>query len=218
MDSFNPFQDDRIKDLVLSKEKGDLNSVISNKPSLPQTAQNLLLDASAIAKNEREEKALEVRKAINDVFSSYNEQYGLDLEIDLNSMSKTLVNIADEKNRKILENYLSLYYKGIKPILVLHLLSRLTLAIDYITAPERLFNSDLSTADIFIVIEKLMSYIQDLQEMKKEIEVNGDTLELRRIAEESAGEGESEFDNPESRTVIDDFIKLFQTEHKSATS
>lgn len=228
MDSFNPFQSDEIKNLILEKEgkkapdnyeivngedNSDLKSIISGKPIIPQKAKNLILDASALAKNEREEKAIEVRRAINDVFTSYNEQYGLDLEIDLNSMSNTLVNIADEKNRKVLENYLSLYYKGIKPILILHLLSRLTLAIDYITAPERLFNSDLSTADIFIVIEKLMSYIQDLQAMKKEIEVNGDSMELRKIAEESK-DTNSEFDDPESRAVIDDFMKLFQAEHK----
>lgn len=228
MESFNPFANDEIKDLILSKEgkkgkadqdqyeilgadTGDIKSIIAGQPLIPKTASNLILDASAIAKNEKEQKALEIRQSINDVMTSYNEKYGLNLEIDLNNLSRTLVNVADDKNRRVLELFLSKYFKSMRAILCLHLMSRLTLAIDYITAPERLFSGDLSTADIFIVVEKLISYIDQLQELKKTMEISGEDVELKKIAEESLAD--NNLDTEESREVIDEFMKLFRSEH-----
>jgi hypothetical protein len=45
--------------------------------------------------------------SLNQVMTKYNKEYGLDLNIDFSSMSRTLVAISDPKDRRTLELYLS---------------------------------------------------------------------------------------------------------------
>ena len=68
----------------------------------------------------------------------------------------------------------------------------------------------LTTQDIFIAVSKIMEYIDFLEEMRKSIVIPGSSLELKKIAEES---NNAELDNPESRKIIDDFMKLFRQEN-----
>ena len=225
----NPFNDPEFKKQILGKEgkTGDdsadyeilqdedvsnsLKNIISNKPTLPKSAKNIILDASAIASNQKEEKALELTQKLNEVFTRYNKEYNTDLHVDFSSLSNTLVNVADPKSRHILELFVSEVFKSIKPILILNMIQKLCLAIDYILDPKRLFDSSqMTTQDIFIAVSKIMEYIDFLEEMRKTVEIPGSELELRKIAEES---GNEEMNSPESKVVIDEFMKLFQREN-----
>ena len=80
MEAINPFSDPEFKKKLLEKEgfssdsdyelledHQDLKSIISDAPILPKTAKNLILDASAIAKNEKEQKAKEMSLALNNI-------------------------------------------------------------------------------------------------------------------------------------------------------
>ena len=90
MQSVNPFNDPEFKKQILGKEgkTGDdygdyevlqdedvsknLKNIISNKPTLPKSAKNIILDASAIASNQKEERALQLTQKLNEVFTEYN--------------------------------------------------------------------------------------------------------------------------------------------------
>ena len=225
LDSLNPFSDPMFKKQLLEKEGklnqnpdnyevlepeevADLKSIITSAPKLPKQAKNLILDASALAKNEKDQKAKEISLALNKVFSQYNSEYGLNLEVSFDSLSQTLVDVADEKKRRILQLYLSQTFDAIRPILIMHLIQRLTLAIDYITTPEKLFNSaELTTADIFLVIEKLMQYIDQLNQMKNDIEIEGADAELRKIAADMRADSRNSDENKE---MIENFMSLFR--------
>ena len=225
----NPFNDPEFKKQILGKEgkTGDdsadyeilqdedvsnsLKNIISNKPTLPKSAKNIILDASAIASNQKEERALELTQKLNEVFTRYNKEYNTDLHVDFSSLSNTLVNVADPKSRHILELFVSEVFKSIKPILTFNMIQKLCLAIDYILDPKRLFDSSqMTTQDIFIAVSKIMEYIDFLEEMRKTVEIPGSELELKKIAEES---GNEEMNSPESKAVIDEFMKLFQREN-----
>ena len=223
MEAINPFSDPEFKKKLLEKEgfssdsdyelledHQDLKSIISDAPILPKTAKNLILDASAIAKNEKEQKAKEMSLALNNIFSRYNKEYGTDLQINFDSLSNTLINVSDPKSRHVLELYVSEVFKSFRPILILHLMQKLTLAIDYVLDPQRLFGQDMTTQDIFIVVEKLLQYIDQLDSLRSDVEIKGSDLELKKLAEENTG---VDFQSEEAQQAISDFWKLFNNDN-----
>lgn len=223
MEAINPFSDPEFKKKLLEKEgfssdsdyelledHQDLKSIISDAPILPKTAKNLILDASAIAKNEKEQKAKEMSLALNNIFSKYNKEYGTDLQINFDSLSNTLINVSDPKSRHVLELYVSEVFKSFRPILILHLMQKLTLAIDYVLDPQRLFGQDMTTQDIFIVVEKLLQYIDQLDSLRSDVEIKGSDLELKKLAEENTG---VDFQSEEAQQAISDFWKLFNNDN-----
>ena len=134
----------------------------------------------------------------------------MDLSIDFGSLSNTLVNVSDPQKRRVLELYVSEVMKSIRPILILHLIQRLSLAIDYVTQPERMFGQDISTADVFIIVEKLISYIQELEEIKNSVVISGSELELKKLAEEHQ---DADLTSEDSKKAVDDFMKLLRNEN-----
>lgn len=227
INSVNPFTDPEFKKQILAKEgktggddgdyeiiqpdndvSSDLKTIISSAPKIPKQAKNIILDASAIASSQKEQKALELTQKLNEVFTRYNREYSIDLHVDFSSLSNTLVNVSDPKSRHILELYVSEVFQSIRPILILNMISKLCLAIDYILDPTRLFDtSQMTLQDSFIAVEKIMQFIQQLEDMKDQIIVKGSDLELKKIAAESEND---ELKSPESQKVISDFMKLFQ--------
>lgn len=190
--------------------KQDLKSLISGAPKLPRSAKNIILDASAIAKNEKEQKVKEMELALNQVLTSYNKEYGLSLNLNLSDLSKSLIDVSDPKRRRILELYVSELYSSVRPLLYLHLIQKLYVAMDYILDPERLLGSqDLTTADMFLVVEKLMSYIEQISQLQNEVTIKGADLELKKIADENK---DIDFNSSESKETIDNFMKLFNRE------
>ena len=242
-DSVNPFDDPIFKKAVLSKEMGDdrdyelmmnednidkvsdvdiipasdnstsISDLLNSVPKIPKAAKNVIVDASAVAKNQKEEKEQEMMTALSNVFTKYNKEYGTSLQIDFNNLSKTLINVADPEKRHTLELYVSEIFKSIKPVLLLHLISRLSLAMDYVLKPERMFDqSQLSIPDLFLVIEKLQEYIMNLNEIIKTSTIDDSDQILKKLAENKEN---SVMDNPESKQTIQDFMSLFKAESLS---
>lgn len=226
MDIINPFQDDEIKNIILEREgkkdpddyelldnnNSDLKSIISGKPIIPnKAAKNLFMDASALAKSEKSQKAGEITQALNSVFTKYNETYGLDLSLDFNNLANTLVSVSDEKNQAILQNYLSLTFRSFKSVMVLHLLNRVVLAIDYITDPSRMLSQEFTPQDQVVLTERLIGMIAQIDELKKDIVIEGDIQTLKKLSEDE-DTGASNIDDLETREVVEGFMKLFSNE------
>ena len=229
MNAVNPFSDPEFKKQLLEKEgkaansddyeilqpeedlSGEFKNIISSAPKIPHSKdiKNIIMDASAISANQKEQKALELTQKLNQVFTGYNKEYGLDLHVDFSSLSNTLVNVADPKSRHILELYVSEIFKSIRPILILNMISKLCLCIDYILDPKTLFGGEFTLQDSFIAVEKIMDFISRLEEMKSDIQVSGSDLELKKIAEET---GNQELASPEAQKTVQEFLKLFQRE------
>ena len=198
-------------DVIEELEPEELKTIIQGAPVIPKAAKNMILDASAMSKGVQERKVKEMESSLNQVLSNYNKEFGLDLHLNLADLSKSLVLVSDDKNRRILELYLSKIYKSIKPILYLHLIQKLSLTIDYVLDPQRLFgNEGLSSADYFIVVEKLIQYIDQLSQLRGEIEISGDSLELKKIAEEDTG---VDLSDAENQRTVEEFMQLFRKEN-----
>ena len=227
MNTINPFSDDSFKKQLLEEqglseggndyeilppednEKVVFGNIISAAPKIPSGVKNVILDASALAKSDKEQKAQELNLALNDVFTRYNKEYGTNLQIDFSSLSRTLVNVSDPKSRRTLELYLSEVFQSVRPVLILTMISKLSLAIDYILDPERMFGGELQLTDIWVSVEKILQFVQQLEDMKDQILIERADLELKKL-----GDGESLSGNElENNEVVQDFMKLFKRDN-----
>ncbi len=216
--SVNPFDDPSFKKEIMASEgvvsvvdeEDELKSIISSAPKIPTSAKNMILDATALAKNNKEQKAQEMTRALSQVFTDYNKEYGLDLEVDFSNLSKTLVNCADPNTRRTLELYTSELFKSIKPLLLIHLINKLSIAVDYVLQPEIMMSEQFSAADVFLMVEKLMQFIQNLDDILKQASIPDSDKLLQKLAEEHHDQG---LDSPESKEAIDSFMKLFKNDN-----
>ena len=222
--STDPFNDPEIKRQVLESEgievveedpmaveesvALDIRDMLNSAPSLPKSAKNIILDASAISKNEKDAKALQINASINEIISRYNKEYGTDINLDLGNLSNAIVAVSDPNVRRTLELYVSEVFKSVKPILLLHLLNRLVLCLDYVLDPKRLLDSNsFSPADSFLIIEKLQGYVLNLQDIIDQTAIKDSDAVLKKMADER---NDSSLNTPESKAAVDEFMKLFK--------
>ncbi len=228
MNIINPFSDDSFKKQLLDEqglsEGGDdyeilppddsekivFGNIISAAPKIPSGVKNVIHDASSLAKSDKEKKAQDLNLALNDIFTKYNKDYGTNLQIDFNSLSRTLVNVSDPTSRRTLELYLSEVFQSIRPVLLLHMISKLSLAIDYILDPERMFGGELQLTDVWVSVEKILQYIQQLEDMKDQILIKGSGLELSKLGNSDNSMSAGEMENNE---IVQDFMKLFKKDN-----
>ncbi|MBP3732541.1 MAG: hypothetical protein J6I84_04770 [Bacilli bacterium] len=216
--SSDPFNDPEFKKQILAGEgvdqldddnvEDEIKGMLTNAPVLPSSAKNIILDSSAIVKSEKDKKAAEFNLALNSIITRYNEEYGTDINIDFGNISNTLVAVSDPEKRKVLELYVSEVFKSIKPILLLHLLNRLVLCLDYILDPKRMLSgNELSLPDMFLAVEKLQGYILNLQEIIETSTIKDSDAILEKIASDK---DDSTINSPESKKVVDEFMQLFK--------
>lgn len=218
--STNPFDNDEIKKQILGNSDEveilddgsdtlDLRNVISSAPTLPKSAKNVIMDASALARNEKEKSAQEMNLALSEIFTKYNQEYGLDLNLNLGSLSETLINVSSPEKRKVLELYVSEVFKSVKPILLLHMLQRLVILMDYVLKPENLMNTNqLSLPDMFMIVEKIQQWIVSLTDIiDSEAVVSDSEQVLKKLAEEQQNE---DLSSEESKKAVEEFMNLFK--------
>lgn len=187
-----------------------MGNIIANTPKIPKQVKNIIQDASILSRADKEAKANELNSALNNVMTRYNQEYGLDLSIDFSNMSKTLVAVSDPKSRRTLELYLSEVFQSVRPILILQMISKLSLIVDYVMDPQRLFgDNSMSISDLWICIEKILQYTQALEDMKDEILIKGADLELKKLGEKSSSISSENLDSQ----AVRDFMNLFEKEH-----
>lgn len=230
MQTINPFSDPEFKKSILqgegigvepeiveyeilgeeneSQDTNGFDNIISSAPKIPSQVKNIILDASQIAKNEKEAKAIELNRNLNTVLTKYNKEYGLSLNIDLNSLSNTLVNVADPQSRRTLELYLSEIFQSIRPVLILQMISKLSMTIEYLLDPSRLLDeNNLNIPDLFVVCEKLLDYIGKLEELRDEVVIKGSDLELQKMRDETGGERDM---TEEEKKNVESFLNMFK--------
>lgn len=223
--SVNPFDNEEIKQQILKKEgrieieeaevlenedtsPESLKSMITAAPTLPKSAKNIIMDANAMSIAEKNEKSEEITQAIEQVFTKYNEEYGLDLSLNIRNLSQAVIDVGDPKKRQILELYLSETFKSIKPILLLTLIQKLMILIDYTMRPEFLLNpNQFTSSDSILLVEKLISLSKDLSDMLDEVTVQDSDKLLKKISEE---QGDSDMESEESKNMVRNFMDMFK--------
>ena len=94
--------------------------------------------------------------------------------------------------------------------ILLHVLNRLVICLNYVTDPKRFLdigNSGLTLPDLFLVLEKLMGYINSIDEITKSISIDSSDAILQKLADEK---NDSSINSPESKEAVENFMKLFK--------
>lgn len=223
--SVNPFDNEDIKNQILQKEgrveieeaeiieddPNSLKGLITSAPQLPKSAKNIIMDANAISLAEKNKKNDELIQSIENVFTKYNEEYGLNLSLDIRNLSQALVDVGDPKKREILELYLSETFKSIKPILLLNLIQKLMVLIDYTMRPEFLLDSNqFTSSDSILLIEKLICFVNDLSDMMDNVTIKDSDKLLKKLSEDT---NNADMDSEESRNMVRNFMDLFKKDN-----
>lgn len=208
------FGSDEFKKQVLQSEgipESDYEVVLDSTPSFPGSTgvKNIIRDASVLESSGSLAKAESINLGLSEIITDYNRKYGTSLEIDFSDISRTLVSVSDPKKTRVLELYLSNVFQSIRPVIYLHMLSKLAMMVDYVLDPQRLTDGTLTYADQFVCIEKILTYIQTIESLKDEILIAGADLELQKLGE--SGEPGSELSHEDQETV-DEFMRMFRKE------
>ena len=216
--SVNPFNDPEVKKQILDDagvtpidDDDSFQEIISSAPVIPGSSaiKTIIKDAGAVLKDSQEAKAQQMNLALSDIMTKYNKEYGLDLHVDFGSLSRTLVACADTKQQLILQNYVSKLFRGIRPLILLNMISKLTLALDVLLSPDKLLNpNELSLTDLFLATDQILNYIEKLENMKNEILIDQEDLNLKQIAEEN----NLKYSDSDEQ-LVNDFMALFKKDN-----
>ena len=83
------------------------------------------------------------------------------------------------------------------------------MALDVILSPDKLLNpNELSLPDLFLAADQILNYIGKLEDLKSELLVDNEGLELKKIAEESNIEYQEQ-----DEELVKNFMELFKKEN-----
>lgn len=89
------------------------------------------------------------------------------------------------------------------------MISKLTLALDVLLSPDKLLNpNELSLTDLFLATDQILNYIEKLENMKNEILIDQEDLNLKQIAEENNVEY-----SDSDEEMVSNFMALFKKDN-----
>lgn len=133
---------------------------------------------------DKEEVALMFSKLFNDL----NTKYGLDVHLDFNSFSNSLEFIIQPKNKRALELYLSEAYGRVRVLLYGQYLNAIVLLSSQILNPDYLLSESMSYEGKLAIVRELYSFMKDMNQIYKEVEVENAELKIEKLAEDNSGE------------------------------
>jgi hypothetical protein len=190
----------------IGKEPGRMitpSQQIKKSSKLPKDITTILNDATSLSIKDKTSKSKEINSALNKVFTEYNESYGLNLKLDLDNLANSLTLISDEKNKRILELYISETFGRVKSLIYLKLFNGLIMLTEHLMDPKTLLSNDeLTMADKFVAVEKIIQYCDQLEKLQSGIVITGATTELAKL-------GESETTSDPQKMMQDQGVKDF---------
>lgn len=212
MNSINPFNDPEFKKEFL-KDKGLLKEdehvdesyeilppedepgkminpvdIIKSQSKIPSSVGTIIHDVSSMRKPDKVQRTKEIKSALNKVFTDYNQQYGLNIHLNLDNTASMLAELSDPQTSRTFQLYVSQMFSSFKSILYMRIMQGMMLLVDRILDPKNLLGDEaLNISDCYLAIEKLSDLFMKFEEFKDSIEVKGAGEELRQISENQTG-------------------------------
>lgn len=178
----------------VGKESGTvINPVnlINTSSRIPASVKNIMHDVSTnrgAGAIDKVQKSKDIKNALNKVFTDYNEAYGLELHVDLDSTADMLASLSDPTTFRVYSLYLSRFFERTKALVYTKMLQAVLLLVDDLTSPRNLLNQDLQIADKYLMLEKCLNLFAQLEMVKDSIKIEGTEEELTRIGQDIKGE------------------------------
>ena len=70
------------------KDISNFQGIIQSAPKIPGggVIKNIIKDASALVKDDKKQREAEMNNALTNIFTQYNKEYGLDLQVNLTAL------------------------------------------------------------------------------------------------------------------------------------
>jgi hypothetical protein len=130
----------------------------------------------------------DVTSMLSKLFDDLNRKYGLDVKLDFNSFTHSLEFIIQPKNKRALELYLSEAYSRIRVLLYGQYLNAIVLLSSQILNPDYLLSESMSYEGKLAIVRELYSFMKDMNQIYKEVEIENSELKIQKLAEEDSSE------------------------------
>lgn len=180
----------------VGKESGTvINPVnlINTSSRIPASVKNIMHDVSTsrgAGAIDKVQKSKDIKNALNKVFTDYNEAYGLELHVDLDSTANMLAELADPGKFRIFELYVNNAYSRLRSMVYLKMMQSIMLLVDDITNPKNLLGTELNLADKWNVLDRMLNLFNQMELVKDSIKIEGAEEELTRIGQDIKGESD----------------------------
>jgi hypothetical protein len=142
----------------------------------------------------------QVSEMFSKLFNDLNQKYGLDVQLDFNSFSKSLNYIIQPKNKKALELYLSEAYGRFRVVLYSQYLNAISLLSAQILNPDYILSDSLSYGDKLLIMKQLYEFMQSLNDIYKEVNINDTDQKLTQLADDN--KHQTDIDDPDVRNFL----------------
>lgn len=136
-------------------------------------------------KRVQDAQSVDVVKTFRDLFNDLNTTYGLDIQFDFNSFTRTLQYMITPRNMKAVEVYISEAYSRTRATLYLLYLNSIAQLSTQVLDPRFLTSNSMSYTDRLLLLRELFTYLKSLDEIYEKVKVKDGDIRLRKLSEES---------------------------------
>jgi len=162
---------------------------------------NKVLDRIDASKSENAKKNI---KAFEDIVTSLNKNYDLDIHIDFSNFTEILRSLVDPKNKELISLYTSEIFARFRLSFYLKLMSAISILADEICSTDNLLNKNHTLADKYAMITKLTELMNSVENINGNIRINSADLELKKISQ-NRDSGKTDVKNPKVKAFLEQF-------------
>lgn len=194
---------------VIGDDSNDILSRSTIKGLPPPIPKELKDNADEANKVRLKSNSKQVSETFSKLFKDLNEKYGLDVNLDFNSFSKSLEYTIQPKNKKALELYLSEAYGRFRVVLYGQYLNAVSLLSAQILDPAYLLSESLPYDGKLLVLKQLFEFMNSLNAIYKEVNIDDTDLKLKKLSDDD----EEEFKISDPNVM--EFLRLLSENVKS---
>lgn len=216
MNFTDPFKQDvsRFKSL-LAKDSGDAEyeeidegaATLLNQGTVKGLPPSILKKAKEMMSNsDADQETIEKASVMfGRLFTDLNSRYQLDVSIDFNSFSNSLMNIIEPSKKRIMECYLSEAYGRIRVILYAQYLQAIVALSSQLLDPKYILSESMTYDQKLDVMQKLFEFMNTINEIYKDVNIEDTELKLEKIS--SDNKPQVKLDSPEIQDILDSVFK-----------
>jgi len=152
----------------------------------------------------------DIKSAFTQLFTELNERYGTDISFDSTNFSKSFTNIIQPEKMKALELGLSQAYSRFRVIIYMMYLNAIANISAQILDPSYIMSSSLPHTDKFNLIKDLFSFLQSVNTIYKDVNIEDSDMKLEKLNEDSGLQIDT------SNEVVQQFLESLSESIKSS--
>lgn len=201
-------QDDPFRD-----EEYDASKMLSSSTKKGFSSQvTQIMNASQNLLSQNNITSTEVVATFKQLFQDLNDTYGLEVQFDFNSFSRTLGYMIKPKNKQAIEIYISEAYSRVRATLYFMYLNAISQLSQQILDPKFITSNSMTYSEKLILMRELFQYINSLNEIYKEVNIEDSDIKLKKLSEDS--HEDSDLNDPSVQEFLQSLSNSVKSKNK----